>query len=112
MSNSQQNKSWSLQDNKRSEDQREQFKPTGKQPKNYTTAYILAAIGLMFLISLALTLSTDKKLEACFFFGHCFNSKDHIIWYTVYVFSTIFVIVFALVSAYLFGKKIAERYQS
>ncbi|MGJ5643436.1 hypothetical protein [Formosa sp. S-31] len=111
MSNSQQKQSWSLQDNKRSKDQRDRFKPTGKQPRNYTGYYILSAIFVMLLISVILTLSSKQTLEACLFTGFCFTSKDNVVLYTLYVFATLFIIVFAIISAYLIGKKIGERYK-
>lgn len=111
MSNSQQKQSWSLQDNERSKDQRDRFKPTGKQPGNYTGYYILSAIFVMLLISVILTLSSKQTLEACLFTGFCFNSKDNVVLYTLYVFATLFIIVFAIISAYLIGKKIGESYK-
>ncbi|WP_435137586.1 hypothetical protein [Formosa sp. A9] len=111
MNSSRPQKSWSLQDNKRTEDQRERFKATGKQPRNYTSTYILSGLALMLLISAVLTLTSEKKLEACMFFGRCFNSKEQPVLYTLYVFATLFIIVFAIISAYMLGKKIGSKYK-
>ena len=109
MSNSQQKPSWSLQDNKRSETEREAFKPTGETPKKSNVKYALAVILVTFLASLSLTVASKKKLEACLFNDFCFNSKDDVLLYTLYVFSTITVIVFTIFIAYKFGKRFGEQ---
>ncbi|MDW5287708.1 hypothetical protein [Formosa sp. PL04] len=106
MSNSQQKPSWSLQDNKRSQEEREAFKPTGKSPKKLnTTMYVISVILITFLASLSLTVSSGKKLEACFFSDFCFNSKDDVFLYSLYVFTTIAIIAFTVFIAYKFGKR-------
>ncbi|MFB9054365.1 hypothetical protein ACFFVB_14855 [Formosa undariae] len=109
MSNSQQKPSWSLQDNKRSEDQRKAFKPTGKTPKKSTAKYIVSVILVTFLASLSLTVGSQKKLEACLFSDFCFNSKDDVLVYSLYVFSTITIIVITIFIAYKFGKRFGEQ---
>ena len=43
---------WSLQNNKRTEAERNVFAPTGKKPMNKNLVYILSAIGITFLMSL------------------------------------------------------------
>ncbi|WP_159022831.1 hypothetical protein [Formosa sp. L2A11] len=105
MSNSQQKTSWSLQDNKRSETEREAFKPTGKSPKKLSKMYISIAILITYLTSLTLTVGSKKKLEMCLTSDFCFNSKDNVFLYSFYVFSTIVIIVLAILIAYKFGKR-------
>lgn len=106
MSNYQQKSSWSLQDNKRSQEERDVFKPTGKSPKKLnTTIYVVLVILITFLASLSLTVSSGKKLEVCLFSDLCFNSRDDVFLYSFYVFTTIAVIVIAVFVAYKFGKR-------
>ncbi|PNW29235.1 hypothetical protein [Formosa algae] len=105
MSNSQQKPSWSLQDNKRSETEREAFKPTGKSPKKLSKMYIGVVVLVTYLTSLTLTIGSKKTLETCITSDFCFNSKDDIFLYAFYVFSTIAIIVFVILMAYKFGKR-------
>ncbi|WP_066221040.1 hypothetical protein [Formosa haliotis] len=105
MSNSQQKPSWSLQDNKRSEEERKAFTPTGETPKKNTGWYIVSVIAVILLISFVLTVSSKKTLEACVTAEFCFNSKDDVLIYSLYVFSTITIIVFAVFFAYKFGQR-------
>ena len=42
---------WSLQNNKRTEAERNVFQPTGKKPMNKNVVYVLSAIGITFLAS-------------------------------------------------------------
>ncbi|MHA7943186.1 hypothetical protein ACJOV8_008930 [Formosa sp. 3Alg 14/1] len=109
MSNSQPKQSWSLQDNKRSEEQRKAFKPTGKTAKKSTAKYIVSVILVTFLASISLTIGSKKKLEACLSSEFCFNSKDDVLLYSLYVFSTIAIIVATIFIAYKFGKRFGEQ---
>ena len=66
---------WSLQSDKRSEEERNVFKPTGKHPKNKTLAYIIWALVVVLISSFALTFLQEASKEICFTSGFCFDSK-------------------------------------
>ena len=100
-------KSWSLQNDKRSEAERNIFKPTGKSPKNKFKWYLLALAGVFFVVSFFMTYFSEKVLRACIG-NFCFNSKDDLLIYSAYVFSTIAIVVLAIFGAYLFGRKIGN----
>ena len=51
---------WSLQNNKRTEAERNVFEPTGKKPMNKNVVYILSAIGITFLMSFSKSRMTDR----------------------------------------------------
>lgn len=100
-------KSWSLQNNKRTEAERNVFKPTGKSPKNNTTVYLISLAGVFLLVSFLMTYFSEKTLKACI--GEfCFNSKENLIFYSVYVFFNIVIVVLAIFGAYLIGKKLGN----
>ena len=99
---------WSLQNNKRTEEERNVFKPTGKKPKNNTVIYLISLSGVFLLISFLMTFFSEKELEACITRSFCFNSKDDILLYTLYVFLNIVIVVLAIFGAYLIGKRLAN----
>ena len=99
---------WSLQNNKRSKEQRNIFKPTGKKPKNKTALYILSLAGVFLIVSFLMTYFSEVLLEACLFNNFCFNSNDDLILYTLYVFTNIIVVVLSIIGAYMIGKKLAD----
>jgi len=101
-------KTWSLQNDKRTEEERNVFKPTGKTPKNNTTKYLLSLAVVFLLVSFLLTQFSEKTLDACLTDTYCFNSKDNILVYTLYVFFNISIVVLAIFGAYIFGKKLAD----
>ncbi|QDO93855.1 hypothetical protein FNB79_07625 [Formosa sediminum] len=105
MSNYQQKQSWSLQDNKRSEAEREAFKPTGKTSRKLSKLYVIVAVLITYLTSLTLTVGSKKTLETCLTSEFCFNSKDNVFLYALYVFSTIAIIGGVIFVAYKFGKR-------
>ena len=100
-------KTWSLQNDKRTEEERNVFKPTGKTPKNNTKIYLLSLAGVFLLVSFLLTYFSDEKMEACLTDTYCFNSKNNVLVYTFYVFFNIVIVVLAIFGAYIFGKKLA-----
>ncbi len=102
------NKTWSLQNDKRSEEERNVFKATGKTPKKNTTIYLLSLAGVFLLVSFLMTQFSEKTLEACLTDTYCFNSKDNVLVYTLYVFFNIVIVVLAIFGAYIFGKKLAD----
>lgn len=99
---------WSLQNDKRSEEERNVFKPTGKKPKNKIDLYLLSLAGAFLVVSFLMTYFSEDPLEACIFNSFCFNSKDDITIYTLYVFTNIVIVVLAIFGAYLIGKKLAD----
>lgn len=107
MNNSPKKTVWSLQDNKRTEDQRNAFKPTGKKPKNKTLQYILVALLVLFVLSFLLLKIYEETLETCITDTFCINSKENVLLYTIYIFSNILIVVLSIVGAYAIGKKLA-----
>jgi hypothetical protein len=99
---------WSLQDNKRTEEERNAFKPTGKKPKNKTLQYILVSIAVLFVVSFLLLQIYEETLETCITDTFCINSKDNILLYTLYVFLNIIIVVGSIVGAYAIGRKLAK----
>ena len=47
-------------------------------------------------------------MEACLTDTYCFNSKDNVLVYTLYVFFNIVIVVLAIFGAYIFGKKLSD----
>ena len=99
---------WSLQNNVRTEEERNVFKPTGKKPKNKTLSYILVSLLVVFVSSFALTFLQTKSTEICFTSSFCFNSKENILLYTIYIFLNIIIVVLAILVAYLIGRKLGN----
>lgn len=100
-------KTWSLQNDKRTEEERNVFKSTGKTPKHNTTKYLLSLTAVFLLVSFLMTYFSEKTLHACVG-SYCFNSVDNFIIYSLYVFLNIVIIVLAIFGAYIFGKKLAN----
>lgn len=100
--------SWSLQKNKRTEKERNVFKPKGRKPKNKTISYIFWAIIIVLILSFALTFLQEESKEICFVSNFCFNSKDDVLFYTFYVFLNIIIVMLAILVAYLIGKKLGN----
>ena len=109
MSNSPKKTVWSLQDNKRTEDQRSAFKATGKKPKSKTPQYVLSTILGLLVLSFLLIKIYEDVLEVCITDAFCINSKDDILLYTVYVFSIFCILIAAVVGAYTIGKKLGNQ---
>ena len=99
---------WSLQNNVRTEEERNVFKPTRKKPKNKTLSYILVSLLVVFVSSFALTFLQTKSTEICFTSSFCFKSKENILLYTIYIFLNIIVVVLAILVAYLIGRKLGN----
>ncbi|PNQ73784.1 hypothetical protein C1T31_05470 [Hanstruepera neustonica] len=109
MSSSQKKTIWSLQDNKRTEEERNIFKPTGKKPKNKTLQYILVAILVLFVMSFMLIQIYEEPLETCVTARFCINSKEDVLLYTGYVFVNIIIILVAIAVAYKIGKRLGNK---
>jgi len=101
-------KTWSLQNDKRTEEERNIFKPIGKKSKNKIPLYLLSLSGAFLVASFLMTYFSETVLEVCFTKTFCFNSKDDIAIYTLYVFSNIVIVILAIFGAYLIGRKLAN----
>ena len=99
---------WSLQNDKRTEVERNVFKPTRLKPKNKMGIYLFSLAGVFLLVSFLMTYFSETKLEVCLNNGFCFNSKENIILYTLYVLINIVIVVLAVFVAYIIGKKLAN----
>ena len=106
MKDSQKKTTWSLQDNKRTEAERNAFKPTGKTPKNKTLKYVLSVIVVLLLLSYSLVQMYDEPLETCITYDFCINSIDNPILYSLFVFCNMAIIILAFIGAYVVGKKL------
>lgn len=102
---------WSLQNNKRSPEEQNAFKPTGKKPKNNNGSYLLWAIVVVFVSSYALTFLQEESKEICVLSDWCFNTKANEMYYTFYIFSNIIIVVLSLLVAYLIGKRIGDKFK-
>ena len=104
---------WSLQNNKRSEEERNVFQPTGKKPINKNIVYLFSALGITFLMSFLLTqFSSDQSKDFCFLMDDfCFNSIESPLVYTFYIFMNVWVLILAIGIAYKIGKKLGNKFQ-
>ena len=103
---------WSLQNNKRTEAERNVFTPTGKKPMNKNVVYILSAIGITFLMSFALSQFSKETTQFCFLIdSYCFNSTENPIAYTFYIFMNLWILILGIGIAYLIGKKLGYRFR-
>lgn len=99
---------WSLQNDKRSEEERNVFKPTGKSLKKKNYLYVLSLAAVFLLVSFLMTFFSETVMEACFTSSFCFNSKDDLVFYTLFVFLNIVIVILAIFGAYLIGRKLAN----
>lgn len=103
---------WSLQDNKRTEAERNVFEPTGKKPLNKNVMYVLSALAITFLMSFALSLFSKEPTQFCFVIeSYCFDSAENPIAYTFYIFMNIWILILGIGGAYLIGKKLGDKYK-
>ena len=101
---------WSLQNNKRTEAERNVFTPTGKKPMNKNVVYVLSAIGITFLMSFALSQFSKETTNFCFLIeSYCFNSTENPIAYTFYIFMNLCILILGIGIAYLIGKKLGDK---
>ena len=103
---------WSLQNNKRTEAERNVFAPTGKKPMNKNVVYILSAIGITFLMSFTLSQFSKETTHFCFLIeSYCFNSTENPIAYPFYIFMNLWILILGIGIAYLIGKKLGDRFK-
>jgi uncharacterized membrane protein len=101
---------WSLQNNKRTEAERNVFEPTGKKPMNKNVVYVLSALGITFLMSFALSLFSKETTQFCFLIdNYCYTSTENPIAFTSYIFLNLWILILGITIAYLIGKKIGDR---
>lgn len=100
---------WSLQNNVRSEDERNVFKPTGKKPRSNNWKYIVVVLIGLFSISYLMTQFQKEIISVCLTSDFCFNSEEDKLLYIVYVFITNAILVFGIYFAYRVGKWLANK---
>ena len=84
---------WSLQNNKRSEEERNVFKHTGKKPMNKNVIYIFTSIGVLLLLSFLLTQFNSEEKEFCFLIDSmCYSSSEDKWLYVLYTFINLLII--------------------
>ncbi len=111
METSQPKKTWSLQDNKRTDTERDLFKATGKPKKNNNVLYALTVIGALLAISFLLPQLYEDTVTICITDTFCLNSKVDVFLYPLYVFFTIVILILAVYGAYYIGKQLGERFK-
>ncbi|MFT7251711.1 MAG: putative membrane protein [Flavobacterium sp.] len=103
---------WSLQNNKRSEDERNVFKPTGKKPMNKNIIYVLTSVVVLMLLSFLLTQFNTEEKEFCFLLDSlCYSSSDDKSLYVLYTFLNLLIIIIGFFVAYVVGKKTANIFK-
>ena len=102
---------WSLQNDKRNDTERDVFKPTGKALKSKTLSYIIWAVVILFAASFSLTFLQEDAIDVCLTSTFCFNSKESVGLFALYIFVNIIIIVLAIFGAYIIGKKIGDKFK-
>ena len=102
---------WSLQNNVRSEEERNVFKPTGKKPKSNNWKYVTVVLIGLLAISYVMVQFQKKEIYVCLLEGFCFHSKNDKTLYLFYVFITNVIIIMSIYFAYKVGKKLSEKLQ-
>lgn len=103
---------WSLQENKRNEEQRNVFKPTGRKPISKNLLYLVAVLVATFLISLALSLFSKSTVFFCFFIeDFCFTSTENVALYVLFIFMNLWILILGIAIAYWIGKKLGNKFK-
>lgn len=102
-------KTWSLQQDKRTESQRSMFQPTGKTVKKNDWRYVLSVLLILLLMSYLFTFFTQKKVAICFTQDICFNSYDNRWVYVLFVYFNVLLLVFGVYFAYRFGSYLGKK---
>ncbi|AWM12896.1 hypothetical protein NHF50_03110 [Flavobacterium sp. NRK F10] len=100
---------WSLQNNVRSEEERNVFKPTGKKPKSNTLKYVLVVLTGLLAISFVMAQFQKTAVDVCIVSDFCINSEQDALLYVLYVFINVVLVVFGIYFAYRIGKYLAGR---
>ena len=102
---------WSLQNNKRSEEERNVFQPTGEKPIRKEIKYFVVSFFVMLLLSFLLTQFSTQNEEICLTDDFCFFTKDNTVYYTLFVFGNLLVLILGIFMAYKIGKKLGNKFQ-
>lgn len=103
---------WSLQINKRTEKERNVFKPTGKKPMNKNVVYILVSVVVLMLLSFLLTQFNTVNKEFCFWINsYCYSSVNDKSLYVFYIFLNLLILIIGFITAYLVGKKLGNKFK-
>lgn len=101
---------WSLQNNKRTEAERNIFKPTGIKKKQVKASqYIIISLLIILVSSFSMTFIAEKSSKICFIPSFCFQSKENIFLHTLYIFINILIVLLTIIVAYIIGKKIGDK---
>lgn len=101
---------WSLQNNKRTEEERNVFKPTGKKPKKNGLKYIAIVLVGLLSVSFLMTQFQKNVVNVCLTSNFCIDSELDKIYYLIYVFITNTILVFGIYFAYRIGKWLANKW--
>ena len=100
---------WSLQNNVRSEEERNVFKPTGKKPKSNGPKYVAVVLIGLLAISFVMAQFQKQIVDVCIFSEICINSEDNPWLYVLYIFGNNVILVFGIYFAYRIGKYLAAK---
>ncbi len=99
---------WSLQNNKRNDEQRDAFKPTGKKPKKNGLKYVTVVLFALFVVSFLLVQFQKEVVTVCITNEFCIDSEYDKWLYILYVFVTNIILVFGIYFAYKLGINLAK----
>lgn len=100
---------WSLQNNKRTEEERNAFKPTGKKPKSNGPKYVAIVLLGLLAISFLMIQFQKETVQVCVIANYCIDSSVDKTAYLSYVFVTNVILVFGIYYAYKIGKILGEK---
>lgn len=102
---------WSLQNNKRTEEERNVFKPKGIKPIAKNSIYLIVVFFGIFVLSFLLSQLEKHNYEICLTSLLCFFTKENTFFYTFYIFTNITVVVLSIFLAYYIGKTIGNKFK-
>lgn len=102
---------WSLQNNKRTKEERNVFKPTGKKPMVKNSIYLVVVLLGLFVLSFLLSQFENNNYEICLTSLLCFFTKENTFFYTFYIFTNITVVVLGIFLAYYIGKTLGNKFR-
>jgi len=100
---------WSLQNNKRNQEERNAFKPTGKKPKSNGPKYVTVVLIGLLALSFLMTQFQKTTINVCITSTYCIDSEHDTFQYVLYVFITNVIVVFGIYFAYKIGVWIGEK---
>lgn len=100
---------WSLQNNKRSEEERNAFKPTGRKPKSNGPKYVAVVLLALLVVSFLMTQFQKEVVSVCITSNYCIDSEIDKFQYILYVFITNVILVFGIYFAYKIGVFIGNK---